>query len=195
MEQPNWENIYVKLYAYADQLLKAHSWFREKGTNSFLQGKQPHDYVAHAIESYLSCPEKYDPSSGRSLCNYLKYHIIRRLISNDAKSLENRSNIQVIDDYRESNDSDHNSSDLESILPIFESFFDQEIDYNYILHEVKKQLNQDNIASLIFDEVRCKGLNRREVIKEHKLQDYEFDNAIKRLNRVLKEIAKKYHLK
>ncbi|MEI6265822.1 MAG: hypothetical protein WCP74_12005 [Sphingobacteriia bacterium] len=195
MEQPNWENIYVKLYAYADQLLKAHSWFRGKGTNSFLQGKQPHDYVAQAIESYLSSPEKYDPSSGRSLCNYLKYHIIRRLISNDAKSLENRSTIQGIDDFQSNNDSENNLSNLESILPIFETFFDQEIDYNHILNEVKKQLKNDSITSLIFDEVRCKGLNRRELIKEHKLQDSEFDNAMKRLNRILKEIAKKYHLK
>jgi len=62
MEPINWEDIYVQLYAYTDKLLKAYTWFRKDQTDSYLKGKQIHDYVAGAIENFLREPDKYDPS-------------------------------------------------------------------------------------------------------------------------------------
>src|ERR1700744_6202794 len=90
MEAIKWEDIYVQLYAYTDHLLKAYSWFR-KDADSYLKGKQVHDYINDAIEKYLLEPEKYDPSSGRSLVTYLKWHIIRTSVGNDVRSQENKT--------------------------------------------------------------------------------------------------------
>ncbi len=191
MDTINWEDVYVQLYAYTDQLLKAHQWFRKGKSDSFLKGKQVHDYVADAIEKYLSAPEKYNPSTNRSLVNYLKLHIIRTLVGNDANSSENRTSLDIF----ALNDTDDDPfENIEFFLPYANIYFDQEMDYNKILSDVKMQLKGDETACKIFDCVCCNGMKRREVILEHNLQDPDFDNGMKRLRTVLKNTAKKYDL-
>src|SRR5665213_911546 len=107
MDAINWDDLYLQLYAYTDHLLKARSWFRKDKTDSYLKGKQVHDYIQDAIEKYLLEPEKYDPSSGRSLVTYLKWHIIRSAVGNDVRSPENQTSSDILSsDSTESNDED-----------------------------------------------------------------------------------------
>jgi DNA-directed RNA polymerase specialized sigma24 family protein len=191
MEPIDWEVIYVQLYAYADQLLKAYSWFRKDKTDSYLKGKQAHDYVAEAIEKYLRSPEKYDPSSGRSLVTYLKWHIIRSSVGNDVRSPENKTSSTLLSDADQDDDNDL-FSNIEAFLPFVKASFDENVDYKKILKEIENELQDDEMTKLIFEEIRCNGMDRRDVIKKYELSSNDFDNGMKRMKTVLRKIAKQY---
>lgn len=193
MDTIKWNDVYLQLYAYTDQLLKASPWFKKGETDSYLKGKQVHDYIADAIEKHLKAPEKYDPSSGRSLVNYLKIHIIRSLVGNDVKSEENKTSSDILS-IEQTDDENEHFVNVEALLPFASALFDQEIDYKNILKEIENELEDDDIAKLIFREVRCNGLNRRDVLEEQNMKESEYDNGMKRLRTVLKNIAKKYDL-
>ncbi|WP_312991397.1 hypothetical protein [Chryseobacterium flavum] len=188
MDKIKWEEIYLRLYAYTDQLLKNLSWFR-KNSDSFIKGKQVEDYVCDAIEKYLSEPEKFDENTGRSLLNYLKYHVVRSLVSNDINSAENTKTVDFINYTCNDNDDESYS---EYILPVIAATFDEDIDYQRIILEIENSLNDDAIAKLIFQEVRLNGIPRRDFIKKHKIEEKDFDNGMKRLKTILKNIAKQY---
>lgn len=193
MEPIDWEEIYIQLFAYTDQLLKTYSWFRKDKPDSYLKGKQIEDYVQDAIEKYLLEPEKYDPSSGRSLVTYLKWHIIRSSVGNDARSPENKTSMPVLSGDNSADDDDP-FCNIESFLPFVKPAFDENIDYKEILKQIHNDLQGDEMAQIIFEEVRCRGMDRREVIKKHSIEDKDFDNGMKRMNRVLKKVAQKYKL-
>ena len=194
MESINWEDVYVQLYAYTDHLLKAYSWFRGAKTDSYLKGKQVHDYIADAIEKYLKSPEKFDASYGRSLVNYLKKHIIRSLISNDAKSPENITSSGILSYVNSINEEDDPFINVDALLPIMVANFDREIDCKKILSYIHSEIQDDKIVLLIFEEICFNGSKRREVIHEHNLIEPDFDNGMKRLKTVLNNTAKKFEL-
>jgi hypothetical protein len=188
MDKIKWKEIYLRLYAYTDQLLKNLSWFR-KNSDSFLKGKQVEDYVCDAIEKYLAAPEKFDENTGKTLLNYLKYHIVRSLVSNDINSAENKKSVNIIN--YTCNDNDDESFN-EYILPVVAATFDEDMDYQKIILEIENSLDNDFIAKLIFQEVRLHGMPRRDFIKNHKIGERDFDNGMKRLKTILKNIAKQY---
>lgn len=193
MDSINWDDLYLQLYAFTDNLLKSRSWFRKDQTDSYLKGKQVHDYVQDALEKYLLEPEKYDPSSGRSLVNYLKWHIIRAAVGNDVRSPENKTSSDILS--RDGTDSDDESvKNIDALLPFVAAFFGDELDFKNIVKDVVGELQQDEVALIIFKEVRCNNVDRRVVIKQYNLKDSDYDNAMKRLKTVLKRVAKKYQL-
>ena len=193
METIDWEDIYIQLYAYTDQLLKTKVWFRKAGANSYLKGKQVHDYISEAIEKYLRNPEKYDPKYNRSLVNYLKKHIIRTLVGNDSRSVENKISDDIFSFDVDGKDEDDQYSGLDSLLPYAEAYFDQEIDYDKACAYVRSELGDDEAAIKIFDD-RCEGVKRRQTIEFHEMSDIDYDNGMKRLHTVLKRTAVKYDL-
>ena len=192
----DWEAVYLQLYAYADALLKTKQWFRGEDTSSFLKGKQIHDYVSEAIEKFLTHSEKFDVTTKRSLVNYLKKHIIRTLVGNDAKSQENKTSkdIFAIAEQKEEDDDDSGSY-LDSILPYAEALFDQEVDYKEIIIAIEKEVSKDKIVEEVYLGIKCYGLKRERVIKEFEMTKDDFDNGMRRLKTILKNTAKKYDLK
>lgn len=193
IDEINWDDIYMQLYAYTDQMLKAHIWFGKAESDSYLKGMQVHDYIAAAIEKFLVSPEKFDPSYGRSLINYLKKHIIRSLISNDAKSLENKT-ATGNSIFENSSDDDEASNVFESLLPFVYATFDQTIDYEKIMNEIYSEIQNDIILTQIFEGTCKNRMKRREIILEFKMKESDFDNGMKRLKTVLNYISKKYSL-
>lgn len=193
MEILDWEDIYVQLYAYSDQLLKAKTWFRKGGVDSYLKGKQVHDYISEAIERYLRNPEKYDLKFNRSLVNYLKQHIIRTLVGNDVSSVEDKISDDILSSTNDDSDKDDTYSNLDALLPYVDVFFNQDIDYHIAYFYVRSQLSNDEIALSIFDEL-CEGLKRRDTIETRSMSDAAYDNGVKRLHKVLKRTVAKYDL-
>jgi len=188
--------LYLQLYAYTDQLIKKKGWFRGGRTDSFLKGKQIHDYVSEAIEKYLVNPEKYDGSTGRSLENYLKLHIIRTLVGNDAKSPENKTSKSFTSLVsRKDAESEDGDSYLDSILPFAEAYFDQEIDAKEVMGFIELEVAKDKIVEEIYLGIKCYGWKRALVIKEFKMSDNDFDNGMRRLKTILNNTAKKYDIK
>lgn len=193
MDTINWEELYVQLYAFTDHLLKARSWFRKSQTDSYLKGKQVDDYIQDAFEKYLLEPEKYDSSSGRSLANYLKWHIIRSAIGNDVRSPENKTSSDILSGaYGEGDDEAFNNVD--ALLPFVSVYFGDELDFKNIVKAVEEELQNDEVAKIIFREVRCQGVDRREVIRQYEMEEKDFDNGMKRLRTVLKRVAKRFQL-
>ncbi|MDO1449512.1 hypothetical protein Q0590_24765 [Rhodocytophaga aerolata] len=186
------EDLYTQLLAFTHQLLKSHKWPRGKQSDSYAKGMQVDDYVQESISQHLMNPELYDPSKG-SLVNYLKYYILRRLISNDLKSSENKSTVNL-SFWGAQDESDDSDWYFESLMPFVCANFDDELDYQLILAEIHTKLANDTLALLVFNLIREKGYKRREVMEEAELSENDFDNAMKRLNRILDKIAKKYNI-
>jgi len=185
----NWEDIYVRLYAYVHALLGVMHGFRGPKSDSLVKGKQVHDYVSGAIEEFLSHPEKYDPTK-RSLVNYLKLHVIRSSISNDLRSAENRSTSDVFaPHFKEVSDDNH----LDLILPFVDAYLDHQIDYDLIVGHIERSVKGDPEAESILAGI-LSGLRRREIIQNSKLTEKEYDNGMRRLTTVLKNTAKYFQL-
>ena len=190
----NWEEIILGLQSYTRLLVSNKKWFRGGKTKTFLAGKEIEDYIYEAIAKYLQNHEKFDSSKG-TLINYLKYNIIRSLVSNDLVSSENQTSkdIYTIVDKMDSEDENSNSY-LDSILPYAEVYFDQEIDYNEIMASIENKVKGDKILEEIFLGYCCENSKRREVIDEFGMSENEYDNGMRRLKTILKDIITKYNL-
>ncbi|WP_129020677.1 sigma factor [Edaphocola flava] len=191
MDTVFWENVITQLLAYADQLLKTHAWFRGKASDTSIKGRQAEDYVQETIARYLDDPDNYDPSKGE-LIKYLKYYILRRLVSNDSKSLENTVNIDLFG--WKNDDLESDMEFWEKLMPVEDCDFDSNIDFEQILNDICHNLVDDPECTVIFNLTRKNGYKRREVIREVSFTEDQFDNAMKRLNRILKKVAKKYSI-
>lgn len=192
MDTINWDELYLQLFAYTDTLLKANTWFRKGKIDSYLEGKQVHDYVSAAIEKFLSEPQKYDPTK-RSLVGYLKKHIIRSLVWNDVNKAENKTTTDL--DFLNNQDDEESFNTLEALLPYANAYFDQQIDYDQILNDIKNEIQGDEIVKRIFESHCQNGLLRREILIKYNMDANAFDNGMKRLKTVLKKTAKKYEIR
>jgi hypothetical protein len=187
----DWEDILPKLFAFTHKLLGSLTWFRGKQSDSFLKGKEVHDYVYEAIERFLQNPENFKPEKGRSLENYLKLHVIRRLVSNDVVSEENKTSQPVIQQ-----DHDDDSEEyLVDIYPSIQTTFDLRIDYDSVMEYISEQIKGDPIVENIFLGICHFGLKRGEIITEFEMGSAEYDNGIRRLNTVLRTAAAIFQLK
>ena len=195
----DWNDVYIRLYAFADLLIRSKHWFRDtadRKTGVFLAGKSVEDYVMEAIARYLENPEGYDPSTGRSLVNYIHWHILRNLVRADVTSLENKETVAA--SYAEDEDDDSDLEDiraLKSMLPHIEAYFDEEIDINKITAALEVEVSKDPDVEKVYLGICMSGMKRREVIKDFNMSDKEFDNAMRRFHTILKNTAKVYGLK
>lgn len=195
--EPNidWEDVYAKLYGYADFLLRSKNWFRGKNSGVYLKGQEVHDYVIEAITRYLEHPEKFNPSK-RSLVSYIKLHLIRTLVGDDAKLKENKLNQDVFAFAdKVVGEGEDAESFLDTVLPFVEAFFDQEVDFEKIMNHIETEVKSDGITENIYLGICCYGMKRREVIKEFSMTESEFDNGMRRLKTILKNTVATYGIK
>jgi hypothetical protein len=187
----DWETIIISLHAYTLSIVKSKGWFRGSNSKTFIGGKEVTDYVYEAIGRYLKNPEKFDSSKG-SLINYLKYNVIRSLVSNDLTSAENRNS----SDYTFKNESiEKEDRDYKQLIePLIETFFDEVIDYKNIIESVQNDIRGDIILEKIFNGLTYENLKRREIIEYHQLSEKDFDNGMRRLKTILKKTVKKFNL-
>ncbi|MFE2861642.1 hypothetical protein [Sphingobacterium multivorum] len=192
-EEPNWERIILILHAYTRKLLQSKTWFRGRNPVSYLKGKEIDDYVFDAIGRYLENPQKYDPLKG-SLEDYLKYNVVRTLVSNDIRSEENKTTKDVFSIADNMEDGDNAESYIESIFPVVEAFFDQQIDYESVMSEIADAVQGQNDVEQIFVSVYGYGMKRREIIKEFEMDESTYDNAFRRLKTIIKNVVNKFDL-
>lgn len=195
----DWNDVYIRLYAFADSLIRTKNWFRDsadKKTEVFLAGKSVADYVMEAITRYLENPSGYDATTGRSLVNYIHWHILRNLVRADVTSLENKETVTVYNNEDEDDGSDlEDNRALKSMLPYIEAYFDQEIDINKITADLEVEVSKDPDVEKVYLGICMSGMKRREVIKDFNMTDKEFDNAMRRFHTILKNTARVYGLK
>jgi hypothetical protein len=186
-----WKEILPSLNGYAKLLLETRHWFRRPGAYSYLKGKEAGDYVMEAVAKYLEHPEKFDASK-RSLVGYLKEHIIRSLISNDATSSENQTNIDPAADELEGLDA-LETTFFSSVLPQHASDIEEMIDFKQIICYIVAELKDDDIAQNILLG-RVEGLERRDIAEEFGMTAHQYDNGMRRLLTVSLHAAKHFNI-
>lgn len=187
-----WKHIYLKLTAYVHHLLNMYTWYRRTDDGAVVGGQQPEDYVSEAITRLWEAPEKFDETK-RSLVAYLKLHILRNLVRNDARSAENRTS----DDRFSRSTSPGGQIDysqFEDLIPGISASIDQEMDFGLIIADLKREIGQDEVALAIFEGLCEGGKDRRNIILEQNWTDAVYDNGMKRLTRIQRRIIKKYQI-
>jgi hypothetical protein len=186
------KKVYRQLYAAALFMLKSKPWARGENTDVFLLGKMAHDYVQDAICKYLQESHKYNPRFHRSRINYIKHHILRSLITADARREENLTSV-VVKEYPSNENGDDTSLRAES-LPIIEEYLGEQIDYDIIMARIAEEIKGDQVMENIFLG-QCSDLQPREIMQEFKISPQHFHNGKRRLGTVISKIANEFHLK
>ena len=183
-----WEDIIARLTAFTTSWVKGKDWFRSDDTGTFLMGKKVEDYVYEAIGRLIASPEKFDPSKG-DLLNYLKYNLIRSLVSNDLNLIENTHTLDV---YARDHESDGDENALpysERLLPYTSALFPDDIDYDAIKVYMEKEIQDDTDVENLFLGIYSYDMKRREIIEEFNITGAAYDNAMRRFTTILKRAA------
>jgi len=177
-EEPNWEEILVILLAYAKKQIKLYTW--AIGRQNKLQ--EAEDFVLEAIQKYLENPEDYDSNrsnSENSFVNYLKFNILRRLISNNANAPRNGKRLS------------NEETDAIFLTMIAEGKnLINSIDIEQIVREVRAKISNDGILNDIFEGLYDSGYKRQDLCEVLELEPREYDNNIRRLRRIVESILK-----
>lgn len=134
-----------------------------------------YDFTMKAIMEYLDNKDNFDPSRNPDLIYYLKYNLLRRIISNYKKSGDNR--ILTTDSEME--------NDLYALVddfPIHES-----IDVKDIVMKVQKEIQEDTVMSIIFAAKYEEDMKRGEICMEFSIDTIVYDNTMKRLRRIVQK--------
>lgn len=181
----DWESILRKLVAYAYRLLGNDISNEEKAEMS-------KDFAVETITKHLE-DGKFDYKRNSNLLWYLKYNILRRLISNYKKSSYKNKQVHLR--------SQDNAEEILESLYVEEYDLDGKIDAEKILSQIEKMIEDDLHLLQIFKARYYKGSKRSEICHDLKITSEEYDNRIKRLKRLSKPIfasfitKKKHHEK
>lgn len=188
IDDSEWEKIIVQLAAFTRSLTKKSSWFRGQDTTSFIGGKEIMDYVLEAVALFLEHPEKYDRELG-SLIDYLKYNLIRGLVSNDVAKKENQTTVVISTQSKDDDGEDTTTPYLDRIAPIVQALFAEDIDYAAYKAYIESEISGDTYAENIMLGLYIRGMKRREIIEEFNMTESEYDNGVRRLNTVINKTA------
>lgn len=119
---------------------------------------------------------------------------MRTLVSNDIRSDENKTTKDVFGIADTMEDGDNAESYIDSIFPVVEAFFDQQIDYENVMSEIENAVQGQNDVEQIFVSVYGFGMKRREIIKEFEMDESTYDNAFRRLKTIIKNVVNKFDL-
>lgn len=174
------EKLLKVLMAYALKLIGNSTLRLEKN-----KGELAYDFALEAIKRYLDEPDKFDPLKNRDLVNFLKFYILKRLISN-FKSLSGQKNEIVYEA------EDQNGIKVSNTF-VKENEIHEMIDFEETLRLIKQQLLNDTDVLDIFELRYMKEYKRVEVCEELGISIGEYTNRIRRLDTVINRI-KKLHL-
>jgi hypothetical protein len=190
--EPDWEEIIIQLQAFTRSFVKGKGWFRGKNASTLLKGQEIDDYVYEAIGRYLANPEKYRSEDG-NLVDYLKWNLIRSLVSNDLVSAENRTSSDSLNNMRKADESEDFLYYRDARLPYLSVLFDERVDYNSIINYIQEEVSYDQRVEEVFLG-RSEELMRREIIKEFNMSETEYNNAVRRLETILKKVKQRFDI-
>jgi hypothetical protein len=177
-ENVNWEEVIPVLMAFADSQKKLYNWSR--GIKSPLpKGKESYDLAIQTILTYLETPDKFDPSRNKDLIKYLKYHILRQLVFNLAKSKENAKHLN----------SEKSTQAFISLLTE-DAKLDSKIDMEKVVSLIRKEIEEDLMLSEIFINLYDFESTRKETYTELDISPKDYDNHVRRLRRIISKILK-----
>ncbi len=174
LNKQDWESIIKKLTVYALYQFKFWGLVSDKG----VKGYSPQEIAYEAIEKVYTGEWNWDPNKSK-LLQYLKYHVVRGLVSNLARSEE------VIK-------SDSSGLDCNLVLNQYTMVHSASEEYNakLVIDFIKMKIGDDREALLIFDGY-CNGLKRGDICEIHGITFSDFNNAYRRFQRIIKDLDKK----
>ncbi|WP_422351504.1 RNA polymerase sigma factor [Flagellimonas sp.] len=170
-----WDKVIPVLMAYAYSLL---------GSNHFTNRRDQlaYDFALEAITKYLENREKFDPTKNPDLINYLKFYVLRQLISNFKGSAGVRKRITLNAVKGPENETyDYSLDELVSK----DNLIANHVDLNILLERINKKLEKKPELQEIFTLLYYRGLKRSEICQELEIALNEFDNRLRRLKRLL----------
>jgi|GEM_PF-797999 len=141
-----------------------------------------YDFSMEAIQRYLENPDKFDPSRNSDLVKYLKFNILKRLISN-FKELKGQQNECIFED-----DDSIGMSVSKSFIK--ENDVHDLIDLENIIQQIQKELIDNPILLSLFNLRYISDYTRAEVCTELEISNGEYNNRIRRLDTVLNRVKK-----
>lgn len=176
-EKVNWDKLIKVLMAYAYVLIGDENKKMNKS-----KADLAYDFAMDTITQYLHNKSKFDPTRNPDLVKYLKYNILRQLISNSKVTgnikYEKTSESIKIDSY----------SITEKLITDIK--IDEKIDTDRIINIVEEKIANDDDLTIIFNCRYYSNSKRSEICKDLNISEKEYDNRIKRLRRIVAKTIK-----
>lgn len=174
-DEVEWEKVIQVLMAYAYSLLGYKQFTNRRDQLSY-------DFALEAITKYLEDKEKFNPQRNPDLVNYLKYYLLRRLISNFKESAGVRRRI-VLKGLKDKEKGEYEYS-IDQLIGK-DNLIENNVDLNILLDSVNKKLKNKAEEKEIFTLLFYRGLKRSEICKQLKMPLKEYDNRSRRMKRLL----------
>lgn len=171
----DWEAVIPVLMAYAYVIIG--------GSNPKMARSREelsYDFAIDTITKYLEDKKKFDPTRNPDLIRYLKYYILRQLVSNSKKKGTFSKEIS--------------DAEVEYIDEGLDDYFacefnlDESIDVNMMVIKIEESIQDEDDLYEIFIGRYYDGAKRSEICRDLKISTAEYDNRIRRLRRRLKSI-------
>lgn len=141
-----------------------------------------YDFSMEAIKRHLENPEKFNPKRNKDLVKYLKFYILKQLVSN-FKELKGQKNEVAFDL------NDQNGIRVQNAFLTGNDIHDQ-IDLNNALKLIRYELNENPILMELFELRYTKEYSRAEVCEKLEISTMEYTNRIRRLDTVMNRFRK-----
>lgn len=174
-DEAEWEKVIPVLMAYAYSLLGNKQFTNRRDQLSY-------DFALEAITKYLENKEKFDPTRNPDLINYLKYYIVRQLVSNFKESAGVRRRI-ILKGLKDKEKGDYEYS-IDQLIGK-DNLIENNVDLNIFLDRINKKLKNKVKENEIFVLLYCKELKRSEICEQLNIPLKEFDNRSRRMKRLL----------
>lgn len=174
-EKDTFQKLLTVLMAYAHSLIGNSSLRLEKN-----RGELAYDFAMETIKRHISNPLKFDPKRNKDLVKYLKFNILRQLISN-FKELSGQKNEKLFEI--------EDSTGIKVANTIIEECdIYTKIDLKTILDNIQLELLKEPILRQIFRLRYYEEYKRVEICEELNISNGELNNCIRRLDTILKKV-------
>ena len=174
-DEVDWEKVIPVLMAFAYSLLGNKQFTNRRDQLSY-------DFALEAITKYLENKEKFNPTRNPDLINYLKYYIVRQLISNFKKSAGIRTRV-ILKGLKDIEKGEYEYS-IDQLIGK-DNLIENNVDVNILLDRVSKKLMNKIELNEIFILLYYKELKRSEICEQLNIPLKEFDNRSRRMKRLL----------
>lgn len=174
-----WEEVFPKLLpvlmAYAYSLIGSSRLRLIKNKDDLA-----YDFAMDTINHYLENPEGFDSTRNKDLVKYLKFNILRRLVSN-FKSLKGQQNEYIYE---------NDDSIGKSVSKMFMEGLDihDEVDYTSFIENIFEELKDKPLLLEVFELRVIKDSVRREICKDLNISKEEYNNRFRRLRTIIKKV-------
>lgn len=169
------EKLLSVLMAYSYSLLEGYNVRYDKSIEEL-----SYDFSMEAIKKHLEDPNVFNPKKNNDLVNFLKYYILKRLISNSKKLGTNKNELLYDNDstiHRQVLNHQTNEIDIYS-----------DIDYKLVTSQIEVKLRSKPLLLDVFKLRILEDSKRSEVCKDLNISLSEYNNRIRRLKTIISKV-------